>query len=86
MDGKLAKLGWSGDSSVFDSHGSQLKNLFGRRWHLLTGVAVYIYIVIVEYATADHDGQKIMNGSRKYAWPVSSMLHNDEKSTINRER
>ena len=44
------------------------------RWHILTGVGAYVFIVLAEFLTSRDDHN---SSSEMYAWPVSAFLGAD---------
>lgn len=49
------------------------------RWHILTGIGAYVYIVMAEVLTS-RDGRT--TPSEAYAWPVSVFLGSDGEQLV----
>ena len=55
------------------------------RWHILTGIATYIFIILVEILTEDKTLRSRLL-TDNYAWPVPSILSHDEDTFVEKEK
>lgn len=53
--------------------------------HIFTGVAVYIYIVLVEKVTEDQRNTVGKDVRLSYAWPVSSILSRATETLVEKD-